>query len=345
MKAVFLYSELAGYTLACFKKFCEQGNQLLVYRWPINQEAPFVFDPIENCEIIDRTDKTPQLIKQSIDDFGAEVIVTSGWMDKGYLEVVKQYKGKIPTAVAIDNHWDGSIKQKIAALISPFYLKRIFSHAWVPGLPQRKFAEKLGIGTIEEGFYSADVELFNSIGDRSREAKKENYPKRILYIGRYTQHKGIFELWKAFKELSNDFPDWELWCVGTGDAYDQRDEHPKIKHFGFKQPNELPEIIDQVGAFIQPSHFEPWGVVAHEMVAASMPILCSKNVGSSTAFLDDKENGYLFNSNQHTEIVDALQRLMSKTSSELFEMGQKSYESAKKISPKKWSKTLQSMKI
>ena len=185
MKAVFLYSELAGYSLACFKAFCEQGNELLIYRWPINSEAPFVFDSIANCEIKDRSGVSVEAIKEEIESFGADVIVTSGWLDKDYLEITKSFKGKIPTVLIIDNHWEGNLRQRFASLISPIYLKRIFSHAWVPGKLQKVFAEKLGFGgKISEGFYSADVDLFEKIGERSTEAKQKSYPKhlRVLQI-------------------------------------------------------------------------------------------------------------------------------------------------------------------
>ncbi|NQY66592.1 MAG: glycosyltransferase, partial [Flavobacteriales bacterium] len=92
--------------------------------------------------------------------------------------------------------------------------------------------------------------------------------------------------------------------------------------------------------FIQPSHFEPWGVVAHEMAAAKLPILCSTKVGSSSAFLRDMENGKLFDASGSKEIEEALGFLMAKSDKELHAMGEISLKLAKKITPYSWSATL-----
>ena len=58
--------------------------------------------------------------------------------------------------------------------------------------------------------------------------------KKILFVGRYIEIKGIKELWINFVEIIEEFNlDWELWCVGTGDLWDKRMIHSSIKHFGF----------------------------------------------------------------------------------------------------------------
>ncbi len=176
-------------------------------------------------------------------------------MDKDYLAVVKRFNKSIPTIIALDNHWRGDLKQIIAATISPFWLKRIFSHAWVPGNPQKEFAKKLGFSDshIKTGFYSADVNFFQTVYDQNKERKENKFPHVFLYVGRYVEHKGIFDMWEAFLELQKEMPnDWELWCLGTGDQYDLRVNHTKIRHFGFVQPADMGSIChEQVFIFYQ----------------------------------------------------------------------------------------------
>ena len=108
--------------------------------------------------------------------------------------------------------------------------------------------------------------------------RKKNFPKRFLYVGRYYDFKGVKTLWDAFIQLQVENPnDWELWCLGNGDL--EPLEHPKIKHLGFMQPEDLDKIISETGIFILPSLFEPWGVVVQEYAAAGYPLILSNQIG------------------------------------------------------------------
>src|SRR5690554_8171443 len=64
--------------------------------------------------------------------------------------------------MSMDNHWLGGPKQQLMRVLAPWVLHRSFSHAWVPGSPQKTYALKLGFKAerIQTGFYSADVPLF-----------------------------------------------------------------------------------------------------------------------------------------------------------------------------------------
>ena len=76
--------------------------------------------------------------------------------------------------------------------------------------------------------------------------------------------------------------------VGTGKLWDSRVIHPLIKHFGFVQPENLKDIIQDTGIYVLPSKYEPWGVSLHEMVSSGMPVLISENIGSKIYFLKEK---------------------------------------------------------
>ena len=211
-------------------------------------------------------------------------------MDKDYLKIVKSFKKNIPSVLTLDNHWNGSLKQRLASLLSPIMLKDKFTDAWVPGEPQYKFAKSLGFKKITKGFYCADVDLHRS------NYKAGNVPKtnQFLYVGRYVEHKAIFEMWEAFIELveSGEAENWEMICAGTGDAFDNKIEHPSIKHLGFLQPSELKQLLDQNPIYILPSKFEPWGVSVQEFAIAGCPLLISGRVGAKELFLTENENGF-----------------------------------------------------
>ena len=344
-KIAFLYTEIAGYTVACLKELAISADVLL-YRWPVNSEAPFEFQFPENVEVIDRKGKTVDEIYNHLVTFGPEKLICSGWMDKDYVKIVKKFKRSIPTVVCIDNHWVGSLKQKIASAISPVYLKRTFTHAWVPGDPQFKFAVKLGFPTarIERGFYCADTDLFTEAYTRTKEEKRKIFPKRILYLARYVEHKGIFEMWNAFIEWQKNNPsDWELWCVGTGDEWENRVEHEKIRHFGFMQPSEMSDIIRDTGVYILPSKFEPWGVSVQEFAVAGYPLLISEEVGAASAFCRT-ENGFVFTAGSEEEIKRVFEQLERLSGQELIQMAGKSHQIGLENTPCIWTEKILNIK-
>lgn len=339
LKIAFLYSEVATYFLACAKEAAKEAD-ILIVRWPVNKEAPFVFEDLDALTIVEKTDMSESQLSQLLIDFNPDILVCSGWMDKLYLKVAKKFKKKIPVVIALDNHWNGSLKQRLATLLSPFFLKPIFTHAWVPGEIQKKYAERLGFkGKVILNFYCADTIRFNDIFNRTIAAKREKLPKRFLYVGRYVEHKGIFEMWEAFRELQQENPnDWEMWCLGTGDEWENRILDDKIKHVGFVQPSEMENYIKDSAVYILPSKFEPWGVTVQEFALSGMPILVSSAVGSKEKYV--KSNGLEFAPGNKQSIKKAMKQIMTMEEKDLVEMGVKSNEVGMSFTTDMWIKNL-----
>ena len=337
-KIVFLYTELAGYFLACVKELSKSAD-VMIARWPVNKEAPFNFDNDAGIEILDRKKLGDEELMKRVNHFNPSLIVCSGWLDKGYLNIVKSFKKRIPCVLTLDNHWTGSLKQRLAAIISPFYLKRMFTHAWVPGEAQHKFARKLGFNDILRNFYCADAPLFEAQFNATFPAKKSNWPHCFLYVGRYVEHKGIFEMWQAFKELQAESPNnWELWCLGTGEEWENRTEHPKIKHVGFVQPSDMTQYIAATSVYILPSKFEPWGVTVQEFAISGFPLLLSDAIGSKEKFLSG--NGYIFKRGNVEELKQAMKKIIAAGDSQLVEMGVKSNRLGMALTPADWATNL-----
>ena len=341
-RIVFLYTEIAGYFLACVEELLSKHPvEVHVIRYAINKEAPFKFNFSENLTVYERGHYNDEQLLRLIDSLSPAVIVCSGWIDRGYLNVCRQYKAKAVTVLTLDNQWKGTLKQRLATLLSPFYLHKRFSYCWVPGEFQYTYAQQLGFKEqfILTGFYSCDFNYFYDQYKVNAQQKQEKFPKKFIYTGRYVEHKGIKELWKAFIDLEEEFPnEWELWCLGTGTIAPV--EHPKIRHFGFVQPQDLHTYISQTGVFVLPSYFEPWGVVLHEFAASGFPLICSTEAGARTAFVENNLNGYIYDPTQINELKAAMAKVMKAKSSELIEMGKKSTEKAKQITPTSWANQL-----
>ena len=340
-RIVFLYSELAGYFLACAEALGQhlEVASVDIVHWPIHPEAPFHFTSTDHYTLHPKEKHNRESLKQLLAQINPTAIVCSGWMDSDYNAVAKSYQRRIPVVLTLDNWWTGSLKQRLAALTAPWFINRHFNRAWVPGEPQIPFAQKLGFSgsSLASGFYCADPQPFQVINEK----RKTTPPaKKILYIGRYLDVKGVRELWAAFMELSDEFPEWELHCIGTGELWDSRAIHPKIIHHGFKQPDELePHLVD-AACIVMPSKKEPWGVVLHEMAIAGLPLLTSTRVGAASQFLEHGKNGASFDP---SAIAEALQSFLRKDEARIQNESYASHQLGMKHTPASWSHTLLSL--
>lgn len=230
-RILFLYLEIAQYFITCLHALVESHDaEVHLVKWQKNAEAPFEFQVDNRIKLYERSDYTNEELLNLAENINPDLIFSAGWMDKGYVKICKSYKNRIPVVFGMDNKWNGSLKQRIATLISPFTIQKYFSHAWVAGNQQKIYAEKLGFkGTkLLEGYYSADVDYFSKF--YSEKSKQDNFPKKFLYVGRYIPQKGISDLCEAFIALQNQSPnDWELWGLGTGKLEGNLPEHPQDK--------------------------------------------------------------------------------------------------------------------
>jgi len=332
-KILVLYTELADYILNSFSHYADKHNsEISVIHWPINNEAPFNFEINNGLKLYNKNNFDKESLNLLVEKINPDTIICAGWMDKDYIKIVKKHKGSIPTILTMDNHWEGNLKQQILRIISPLYLKKIFSHIWVPGNPQKEYAKKLHFkeSQILTGFYVANVEVFKNI-----EHQQEN---TFIYIGRYIEHKGITDLWKAFIGIKSEYPNnWKLKCIGTGDLWNSKIEHDDIEHLGFLQPKDLSENI-KGGVFVLPSHFEPWGVVVHEFAMAGFPMIISDKVGAGTAFLN--KNGYQFKSGNISDLKEQMKKIIHTKKSEFELLSNQSKINSDIISNDNWSEQL-----
>lgn len=338
MRILILYYELAEYILVCLNSLAEKYEcEIHVIRRPVNQEAPFEFTQLNpKIKLYNRADLSENNYKELLNEINPQLIFCGGWSDKLYLKIVKDFHTKSATVLAFDNWWTGSLKQRILSLGFKLTYKKHFQYAFIPGLPQQKFAEQLGFGTsnIRHGVYTANFPFFNNQYNPQKVLNR-----RFIYVGRYYDFKGIEDLWTAFVQLQNESPnDWELWCLGTGSI--EPLQHPKIKHFGFVQPKEMPDYLKQTDVFVLPSRFEPWAVVVQEFAAAGFPLLLSKEVGAASAFLKENENGFSFEAGNIKALKEKMRLFMNAGEKELSLMITKSVEVAKQFTPEKWADTI-----
>lgn len=342
MRFLVLYEELATYFLNCLNYMASHNDmKIVVYMKKINTIAPFNFDQIhDHIEIRERENYTDEEIDEAIKEFDPDFTYLSGWIYKPYLKLIK--RNKLPNVIiGFDNHFVGSSKQRLGTVYFKLFLKPYIKAAFVPGEIQAKYARKLGFEErfISKNVYCCDHQLYSGFFDQTIASKKTAFPKRLLFVGRYVEEKGLRLLWECFSEIQYEKPnEWELWCIGKGPI--EPIKHPKIKHLGFVQPNEFLPIIKDTGVFILPSYFEPWGVVVHEFASAGFPIICTDHVGAASTFVENGKNGFIIKGNSKTELKNAIKKIVSLSDAELTEMSEVSHKMSKRITPQIWQESV-----
>ena len=340
MKVAFLLSELSGYMAACQKELIRQTQQeILVYHWPKASNAPFDDSLIDHIAF--RYEKNTQTIIQDIvhnvEDFGANVVIMSGWMDKEYLKAAKILKKSgVKIIAGSDTQSNGNWRQRVASKISPWYLKPSIDILWVTGDRQKKLANRLGYwgNNVMTGFYTCDWDKFQNTTDKSGN-------RVFLYVGRLIERKGILDLLEAYKLYREKVSDpWKLYIAGTGELEQSCLNVPGVKLSGFVQPAELPSVYQGAGAFVLPSHYEPWGVALHEAAASSLPLIASSAVGAGDHLIENGVNGYVQRANNKKNLLQCLLNMHHLSKKDQIEMGKNSFLKSQEYTPNVWIKSI-----
>ena len=173
----------------------------------------------------------------------------------------------------------------------PIFLKSAIDVLWIPEEPQRRLADQLGYRDKNcwDGLYSCDWELARDEPDPL--ALASNAPQ-FLFVGRYSEEKGIRTLLDAYEEyLTRAESPWQLACWNR--ALESLLNNSKATNLGFVQPSNLPRLMRSATSFVLPSAFEPWGVVLHEAAASGLPLICSEACRAGHHLLQHGKNGYL----------------------------------------------------
>ena len=339
-KILFLYTELSGYIINSFENALFSGFEVHVVNYPINNESPFKIIKNKNIFFYERSEfKSSYDINNLIEKIKPGAVFISGWVDKDYLNVVRNPSFKFKKILMLDNPWRGTLFQNLWALYFKFFYKSTFNCIWIPGEPQIKYAINLGFKKedIFEGLYTCNNKIFNI----KNKLSLTNKTKVLLFVGRYSDEKGIKELCQNFISINSTLDSkWQLWCVGTGNLWNNRIKNSNIKHFGFVQQEKLVDIIADSDIYVLPSKYEPWGVSLHEMVSMGKPVLVSENVGSSYCFAKNDVNGFIFSHKKNNDFKSKMKQLMKLSKQDLEKMGEESLILSKSVSTNSWVKTL-----
>lgn len=343
-----LYTELAPYVLACLNALVERtGAAIHLVRWPVNAEAPFALSFHKAITVHDRRKLSDSALLELADRCSPDLVMASGWVDKGYLKVCRaMLKRGVPTVMTFDTAWRGGAKQWLSAALGRTWIPATFSHAWATGERQVLYAQRLGFKKeqVQSGFYAADTAPFLAASTQAHEHRTQRYPHRFICVARYIPTKGQQVLCDAFAALCDrdEAADWELHLVGTGELFDAvrnspSGRHPRIVHRGFVQAVDMPGVLLESGVSVLPSLYEPWGVVVQEHACMGLPLLLSDAVGARERFLEPARNGDVHRAGDQMDLMRSLRTMIQCSDAELLAMGERSRQLGAAWTPDHWA--------
>lgn len=337
MKFLFLCTQPASYLFDSISILANE-HEVQVVHYRLSKDAPIDIFKYKNFKLCEYVEHEDLVIKFRL--FSPDVVLAAGWTNLTYLKCCYHFKllGKM-TVLTSDNPYIDNLFNRISAKYFGLYIRRYFTHTWVPGRKQYEFMKRLGFqhNQIILDLYTANNYLFDS--NLNNLNRYNDNIKKILFIGRIVDYKGVKLIYDSFNEIARRHKDkfnWRLEIIGNGELEGMLTSNEYIKKTNFLQPFDIKVKMLESHGFILASKLEHWGVAVHEAAHCGLPLLLSESVGASERFLINKHNGYYHKPFCKESIIRSMENLFSCSNSELIEMSINSKRLAQRITLNDW---------
>jgi len=157
-----------------------------------------------------------------------------------------------------------------------------------------------------------DVDMFHLQGKSDPFSEK-----KIIYVGRLEDYKGIVRVVEAFRGIARVHPDWHLTIIGDGPEYERvhrminedRILLGRVIMKGQMRKESIANEMRKSSFFVFPSEHETFGIVIAEAMATGLPVI----VGNETAPKEfvDEEAGLLVSPRDTAAIENAMEYLIN----------------------------------
>ncbi len=241
----------------------------------------------------------------------------------------------VPITVTSDTHYHSTSRMKalLKKLIYPVIFRNIA--AFFPGGKNKQVQYLEIYGAKPDKIYPVSMTVdvtrikkyLSGLSPEYRKNSRSQYEISgedvvFLFVGRLLSYKGINDLMVAFNEIKN--PLARLIIVGSGPLSGHIQELAsldfRIQYLGRLKDNLLLDIYNLADVFVLPSHFEPWGLVVNEAMAAGKPVIVSDQVGCADDLVVNQKTGFIVRSGKFLELKNAMEEMINSSSIRL-EMG------------------------
>lgn len=124
----------------------------------------------------------------------------------------------------------------------------------------------------------------------------ESTSKRVIFVGRYTEQKGIGDLFKVWQMVHLKYPDWRLDLYGEGHLMGNLLYEAKRLNIGIEVHKPDKDIFSRYlesSIFVLTSIFEPFGLVMPEAMSCGLPVVAFDCPYGPKDIIEDGKTGFL----------------------------------------------------
>ena len=141
--------------------------------------------------------------------------------------------------------------------------------------------------------------------------------KRVIFVGRYTEQKGIPELFQIWEQVYQKHPDWQLELYGGGHLRDELRAEANRLQANIIVHDPVRDIFDhyiESSIFVLTSVYEPFGLVIPEAMSCGLPIVSFDCPYGPANIIKDGETGFLIANRDKTAFADKVCSLIESPS-------------------------------
>jgi glycosyltransferase involved in cell wall biosynthesis len=146
---------------------------------------------------------------------------------------------------------------------------------------------------------TVDVEYFHARATASRALRTADPVKTLLHVGNLARGKRVDILLRLTSRLRSKGKDVRLVLVGDGPERHSLERMAKelgieghVQFEGFRQKHDIPDYLSRADCFLFPTHYDIWGLVLNEAMAAGLPCLASVEAGATRDLIEDGVTGF-----------------------------------------------------
>lgn len=169
--------------------------------------------------------------------------------------------------------------------------------------------------------------------------------KRLIFVGRFDEQKGIPELLDMWRMVVSRHPDWQLDIYGEGDKNYFADVPQGVNVCGVT--NDIFAQYLHSSLLVLTSRWEPFGLVIPEAMSCGLPVVAFDEDGPHS-IITDAEDGYLVKDRNVQEFADRV-CLLIEDETRRQQMGRKAVVSAQRYAAENimplWNKLFGSLAV
>jgi glycosyltransferase involved in cell wall biosynthesis len=207
-----------------------------------------------------------------------------------------------------------SVAVKLQGKISYLLEKQLFSISNIVTSVATSVAEEL----TEYGLKKEDIVVVGNGVDETifYPVETRNKEKYVLYTGRLSYRKGLFDFIYAGVILSEKYPDIKFKLTGKGPLLEQLQSkvkeaghEDKFEFLGHVTKDELINLYQNATVFVLPSHYEGLPTTLLEAMACGAPVVATA-VSGNLDVIEDGKNGLLVPIKSPSLMADAVSNLL-----------------------------------